>query len=51
MAELLEFCANQPAIAKAVFVEVHAAGEIVPAFEVLDAVGGGAADLGHTAAF
>ncbi len=32
-------------------VQVHAAGEIVPAFEVLDAVGGGAADLGHTAAF
>ena len=27
IAELLEFCANQPAIAKAVFVEVHAAGE------------------------
>jgi AcrR family transcriptional regulator len=27
MAELLEFCANQPAIAKALFVEVHAAGE------------------------
>jgi AcrR family transcriptional regulator len=27
LAELLEFCANQPAIAKAVFVEVHAAGE------------------------
>jgi AcrR family transcriptional regulator len=27
MSELLEFCANQPAIAKAVFVEVHAAGE------------------------
>lgn len=26
-AELLEFCANQPAIAKAVFVEAHAAGE------------------------
>ena len=26
MAELLEFCANQPAIAKAVCVEVHAAG-------------------------
>ena len=32
-------------------VQVYAAGEIVPAFEVLDAVGGGAADLGHTAAF
>lgn len=27
MAELLEFCANQPAIARALFVEVHAAGE------------------------
>jgi len=27
LAELLEFCANQPAIAKAIFVEVHAAGE------------------------
>jgi len=27
LAELLEFCAKQPAIAKAVFVEVHAAGE------------------------
>jgi AcrR family transcriptional regulator len=27
MAELLELCANQPAIAKALFVEVHAAGE------------------------
>lgn len=27
MAELLEFCANQPALAKALFVEVHAAGE------------------------
>jgi len=26
-AELLEFCANQPALAKALFVEVHAAGE------------------------
>jgi AcrR family transcriptional regulator len=26
MAELLEFCATQPAIAKALFVEVHAAG-------------------------
>ena len=32
-------------------VQVYSAGEIVPAFEVLDAVGGGAADLGHTAAF
>lgn len=27
LAEMLEFCANQPEIAKAVFVEVHAAGE------------------------
>jgi len=27
LAELLEFCANQPAIAKALMVEVHAAGE------------------------
>lgn len=26
LAELLEFCANQPAIAKSLFVEVHAAG-------------------------
>jgi TRAP-type mannitol/chloroaromatic compound transport system substrate-binding protein len=28
-----------------------AAGEVVPAFEVLDAVGGGVAEIGHTAAF
>ncbi len=27
LAEMLEFCANQPAVAKAIFVEVHAAGE------------------------
>jgi len=27
LAELLEFCANQPAVAKALVVEVHAAGE------------------------
>lgn len=27
MAALLEFCANQPSVAKALFVEVHAAGE------------------------
>jgi AcrR family transcriptional regulator len=27
LSELLEFCARQPAIAKALFVEVHAAGE------------------------
>src|SRR5579872_2763191 len=32
-------------------IAVHAAGEIVPAFEVLDAVGGGVAEMGHTAAF
>ena len=30
---------------------VSAAGEVVPAFEVLDAVGNGVAELGHTAAF
>jgi TRAP-type mannitol/chloroaromatic compound transport system substrate-binding protein len=32
-------------------ITVHAAGEIVPAFGVLDAVGNGVADIGHTAAF
>jgi TRAP-type mannitol/chloroaromatic compound transport system substrate-binding protein len=32
-------------------VAVHAAGEVVPAFEVLDAVGGGVAEMGHTASF
>jgi TRAP-type mannitol/chloroaromatic compound transport system substrate-binding protein len=32
-------------------ISVHAAGEIVPAFEVLDAVGGNVAEMGHTAAF
>ncbi|MEX0590054.1 MAG: ABC transporter substrate-binding protein, partial [Xanthobacteraceae bacterium] len=32
-------------------VQVYSAGEVVPAFEVLDAVGAGAADFGHTAAF
>lgn len=32
-------------------VAVHAAGEVVPAFEVLDAVGGGVVEMGHTAAF
>jgi hypothetical protein len=32
-------------------VTVSAAGEVVPAFEVLDAVGGGVAELGHTASF
>ena len=30
---------------------MHAAGEVVPAFEVLDAVGGGVAEIGHTASF
>ena len=32
-------------------IAVYAAGEIVPAFEVLDAVGNGVADIGHTASF
>ena len=32
-------------------ISVHAAGELVPAFEVLDAVGNGVADIGHTASF
>src|ERR1700749_4819451 len=32
-------------------VTVYAAGEIVPAFEVLGAVGNGVAELGHTASF
>jgi len=32
-------------------VTVSAAGEVVPAFEVLDAVGGGVAEMGHTASF
>jgi TRAP-type mannitol/chloroaromatic compound transport system substrate-binding protein len=32
-------------------ITVHAAGELVPAFEVLDAVGSGVAEMGHTAAF
>ncbi|MGI8527060.1 MAG: TRAP transporter substrate-binding protein [Pseudolabrys sp.] len=32
-------------------ISVSAAGEVVPAFEVLGAVGNGVADLGHTAAF
>jgi len=33
-------------------ITVHAAGEVVPAFEVLDAVGsGGIAEMGHTASF
>ena len=32
-------------------IQVHAAGEVVPAFEVLDAVGSGVAEIGHTASF
>ncbi|MFN3656940.1 MAG: TRAP transporter substrate-binding protein [Pseudolabrys sp.] len=32
-------------------ITVHAAGEVVPAFEVLDAVGNGVAEIGHTASF
>jgi len=32
-------------------ITVHAAGELVPAFEVLDAVGGTVAEMGHTASF
>lgn len=32
-------------------ISVHAAGEIVPALDVLDAVGNGVADMGHTASF
>ena len=32
-------------------ITVYAAGEIVPAFEVLGAVGNGVAELGHTASF
>jgi TRAP-type mannitol/chloroaromatic compound transport system substrate-binding protein len=32
-------------------ITVHAAGEIVPALEVLGAVGGNVAEMGHTAAF
>jgi len=32
-------------------IAVAAAGELVPAFEVLDAVGSGVAEMGHTAAF
>src|SRR4051812_44632599 len=32
-------------------ITVHAAGELTPAFEVLDAVGGGVAEIGHTASF
>src|ERR1041384_1919996 len=32
-------------------ITVHAAGELTPAFEVLDAVGSGVAEMGHTASF
>ena len=32
-------------------ITVHAAGEVVPALEVLDAVGGNVVEMGHTAAF
>jgi TRAP-type mannitol/chloroaromatic compound transport system substrate-binding protein len=32
-------------------IAVSAAGEVVPAFEVLDAVGSGVAEIGHTASF
>jgi len=32
-------------------ITVYAAGEVVPAFGVLDAVGNGVAEIGHTAAF
>src|SRR5471032_1072348 len=32
-------------------ISVYAAGEVVPAFEVLGAVGNGVADIGHTASF
>jgi TRAP-type mannitol/chloroaromatic compound transport system substrate-binding protein len=32
-------------------ITVHAAGELTPAFEVLDAVGGSVAEMGHTASF
>src|SRR5262249_35605755 len=32
-------------------ISVAAAGEVVPALEVLDAVGSGVAEMGHTAAF
>jgi len=35
----------------AIDITVYAAGEIVPAFEVLGAVGNGVAELGHTASF
>ena len=32
-------------------IQVHAAGEVVPALEVLDAVGTGVAEIGHSASF
>src|SRR3954454_24459140 len=32
-------------------ISVSAAGELLPAFEVRDAVGGGVAEMGHTASF
>jgi TRAP-type mannitol/chloroaromatic compound transport system substrate-binding protein len=32
-------------------ITVYAAGEVVPAFEVLDAVGSGVAEIGHSASF
>jgi TRAP-type mannitol/chloroaromatic compound transport system substrate-binding protein len=32
-------------------ITVYAAGEVVPAFEVLDAIGAGVAEMGHTASF
>jgi len=32
-------------------ITVHAAGEVVPAFDVLDAVGNNVAEMGHTASF
>ena len=32
-------------------VTVHAAGELVPAFEVLDAIASGVAEMAHTASF
>jgi TRAP-type mannitol/chloroaromatic compound transport system substrate-binding protein len=34
-----------------IVIDVYAAGEIVPAFGVLEAVGNGVADIGHTASF
>jgi TRAP-type mannitol/chloroaromatic compound transport system substrate-binding protein len=36
---------------KCLQITVSAAGEVVPAFEVLDAVGGNVAEIGHTASF